>query len=226
MTTLHRENKPAGTDYHPMPLAEQIEERFRRAEPRLLRLARLQHIAPAAVEDVVQETLLEAWRSLAHLRDEARFDAWLDGICRNVCQRHQRKQGILQARETALDVVDAAADPFAQMADPATFDPVEELTRKDMVFLLDRALGYLSPAQRAVVEQHYLAEIPQRELAARMGLTLSALEARLHRARGQLARVLSHDLRAEAAALGLALAPEDAAGWRESRLWCIFCGRQ
>jgi RNA polymerase sigma factor (sigma-70 family) len=209
-----------------MPIADHIEELFSRAEPRLLRIARAQQVAPDAVEDIVQETLLEAWRSLDHLRDETRFAAWLDGICRNVCRRHLRRQGIAQAREAVLGSLDSEEDALDYLADPDAFDPAEELARQDMALLLDRALGYLSPESRAVVEQHYLAEIPQRELAARMGLTLAALEARLHRARSQILHALSHDLRAEAIALGLALDPAEAAGWRETRIWCIFCGRQ
>lgn len=209
-----------------MPLADQLDELFSRAEPRLLRLARSQRIAPDAVDDVVQETLLEAWRSLEHLRDEARFAAWLDGICRNVCLRYQRKQGSLRAHETVLKSDNEETDLFATLADPASFDPTEELTRHDMLVLLDRALSYLAPESRTVVERHYLAEIPQRELAAQMGLTLSALVARLHRARGQMLHALSHELRAEAAALGLAVVAEDAAGWRETRIWCVFCGRR
>lgn len=43
-----------------MLLVDHIEELFIGAEPRLLRLARTQRIAPDAVEDIVQETLLEA----------------------------------------------------------------------------------------------------------------------------------------------------------------------
>ena len=209
-----------------MPLADQLDELFSRAEPRLLRLARSQRIAPDAVDDIVQETLLEAWRSLEHLRDEARFAAWLDGICRNVCLRHQRKQGILRAHEMEWDSSGQETDLFALLADPESFDPTEELTRHDMVALLDRTLSYLAPESRTVVERHYLAEIPQRELAAQMGLTLSALVARLHRARGQMLHTLSHELRAEATALGLAVVAEDATGWRETRIWCVFCGRQ
>ncbi|HEV8189963.1 MAG TPA: RNA polymerase sigma factor [Ktedonobacterales bacterium] len=209
-----------------MPLANQLDELFSRAEPRLLRLARLQRIAPDAVDDVVQETLLEAWRSLEYLRDETRFAAWLDGICRNVCLRHRRKQGILQAHETAWESAGEETDLFAALADPESFDPTAELARHDMVVLLDCALGYLAPESRTLVEQHYLAEIPQRELAERMGLTLSALVARLHRARGQILHILSHELHAEATALGLAVVAQDAARWRETRIWCVFCGRQ
>ncbi|HKW21924.1 MAG TPA: RNA polymerase sigma factor, partial [Ktedonobacterales bacterium] len=213
----------------PMPLASQIEALFSRAEPRLQRLARARQVAPDAIDDVIQETLLEAWKSLEQLRDETRFAAWLDGICRNVCLRYQRRQGILRTRETPFSPSESEPDDESalalQLADPDTFDPAEELSRQDMALLLDRALGYLSPESRAAVEQRYLAEAPQRELAARMGLSLSALEARLHRARGQLLHVLSHDLREDALALGLAILPADAVGWRKTQITCYLCGR-
>lgn len=213
-------------------LADQIEELFSRAEPRLQRIARSQRVAPDAVDDVVQQTLIVAWQSLGHLRDETRFSAWLDGICRNICLRYQRKQGILRIHETPLQPDESQPDDesaglaqLGDLADPDSFDPAEELTRQDMRLLLDRALGFLSPEGRAVVERHYLAEIPQRELAAQMGLSLSALEARLHRARGQMLHAFSHDLRNEALALGLAVAPADALGWRETRITCFICGQ-
>jgi RNA polymerase sigma-70 factor (ECF subfamily) len=211
------------------PLASQIEELFSRAEPRLRRLARARRVAPDAIDDVIQETLIVAWKSLEQLRDDARFAAWLDGICRNICLRYQRKRGVLRIHETPLNPDENAPDgdgaALASLADPDTFDPVEELTQRDMGALLDRALDYLSPESRIVVERHYLGEIPQRELAAQLGLSLSALEARLHRARGQMLRAFSHELREEALALGLAVTPADAVGWRETRITCFICGR-
>lgn len=211
-------------------MTNQIEQLFSRAEPRLRWLAHARQVEPDAVEDVVQETLLEAWKSLDHLHDETRFAAWLDGICRNVCLRYQRKQGILRMRETALQPIedhdeDDQRELFAHLADSDSFDLAEELTRQDMVFLLDRALGYLSPESRTIVERHYLAETPQREIAAQLGLSLSAVEARLHRARGQMLHTFSHELRDEALALGLAVAPADLLGWRETPIACFICGQ-
>src|SRR5437016_9913510 len=45
-----------------------------------------------AVEDLVQETLLEAWRHEHILRDATRRRQWLSGIARNVCLRWLRKR--------------------------------------------------------------------------------------------------------------------------------------
>lgn len=67
--------------------------------------------------------------------------------------------------------------------------------------------------------------MPADETAARLGLSLNALEARLSRARKQLRAALNGPLREHALEFGLALAPADEAGWRETSIWCHFCGR-
>lgn len=207
---------------------EDAAERLAQAQPRLRRLIHLHHIPLDAAEDVLQETLLTAWRSLDQLRDPACCGAWLDGICRNMCLRQRRACGVLSARETYWDVGSADDDSLAALIDPVdpdTFDPLEDLTRQDMAVLLDRALGLLAPDSRALVEAYYLAEMPQRAIAERMGMTLSALESRLRRTRQQLWRILHQDLRVEALALGLVLEPTTATAWRETRLYCPFCGQ-
>jgi hypothetical protein len=61
----------------------------------------------------------------------------------------------------------------------------------------------------------------------RLGLSISALETRLHRARRQLRRILNGDLRSEAESLDLPLDNEDSAqGWRATSVWCYYCGRE
>ena len=51
----------------------------------------LRNVPADSVEDVVQETLLEAWTHLDRLSAPEGFHLWLDEICRNVCRRHARK---------------------------------------------------------------------------------------------------------------------------------------
>src|SRR5215469_3697465 len=66
------------------------EQLFAGVRQRLLRLARLRGVAPDMLEDVVQETLLVAWRRLDRLQSPAHFHRWVDEICRNICQRFLR----------------------------------------------------------------------------------------------------------------------------------------
>ncbi len=208
-------------------VTENIDTLLTNARPRLLRLTHAQGVPTDAAEDIIQETLLEAWRHLNALRDPHRFDAWLHGICRNVCLRWQRSQRIATTHLVSLSELAPTKDndaPESAIVDPASFDPAEELSRQDMALLLDRALGYLPASTRKAVELHYLLELPQREAALQLGMTIHALEERLHRARRQLRQLLNNELRSDAELFGLALDAESNEGWRTSREWCSFCG--
>ena len=221
----HQSARPA-----PATLASDVNSLLAAARPRLARLARLNGATADEAEDIAQETLLTAWRSLDHLRAADRFDAWLDGICRNVCRRVARSSAAERERlldVSAPDARDNGEQPSSALDDliASEGDPLDELTRQELVTLLDSALGQLNDAAREAVSLRYLADLPTDEAAARLGLTVNTLEARLSRARKQLRAALNGPLRERAVEFGLALAPADEAGWRDSRLWCHFCGQ-
>src|SRR5260370_27920590 len=127
--------------------------------------------------------MMEAWRDIEKLRDRQRFHAGLEGICRNVGRRYQTPDGTLSLSNLARDnETKNAADASLALPDPAAIDPAEELSRQDLATLLDRAMEHLSPDTRKLLEMCYLAEIPQREVVLQLGLTIVALDLRLHRA--------------------------------------------
>lgn len=204
-------------------LRTHLEALLEEARPRLWHLARLNGVAEDAAEDVVQETFVEAWRHLEQLREPERFASWLDGICRNVCRRQNRAQASISREQPRFDSADQET---CDMADPLAIDPSEDLERQDMQTLLDRALGYLSASSRELIELCYLAELPQREVAQRLDISLGALELKLHRARKQLRQVLNSDLREDAATFGLLRNEDEAMGWQQTRQWCWICARQ
>src|SRR5215472_16953063 len=172
------------------------EHLFRGVRPRLLRLARLRGVAPDALEDVVQETLLVAWKKIDTLDAPEHAQRWLDEICSTICLRYLRASSqdasrrlpfsdLLVSSELSdlseLEETLAINSPGAQVNDPA-----DVFSREDLLQLLRQALNLLPKQAREAVEMYYLCELPQREAAIRLGLSISALGTRLLRARQQL----------------------------------------
>jgi RNA polymerase sigma-70 factor (ECF subfamily) len=191
-------------------------------------------VAPDALEDVVQETLLVAWKKIDSLDSPEHALPWLDEICRNICSRSMRASATDASRRLPFSDVSPGNEPealeealAASAPDPHAIDPAERLSREALFQLLRQALKLLPEQARAAVELYYLQELPQREAAVRLGVSISALETRLHRARQRLRQILNGDLREEAAAFDLPLDGEEPAlGWRATGVWCYYCGRQ
>src|SRR5262245_38925683 len=110
------------------------------ARPRLLRLARLRGVAPDAIEDVVQETLLVAWQYQDRLHTPDGVHRWLDAICRNVCRRYARQRLLDQQRHRARlapyqceegERDETAAGMLTTIPDTAALDPLEALSRQE-----------------------------------------------------------------------------------------------
>jgi RNA polymerase sigma factor (sigma-70 family) len=215
-------------------LAGEINTLLIAARPRLLHLARLQGLSPDMAEDVAQDASLIVWRSLDQLRTPARFDAWVDGIARNISRRYLQAQrtelnrtAMLLHHESTAGTETAEVPAGLAEAESAEIpDLGEALSRQELATLLDRALSHLTPGARAAVEECYLDEHSSQEAARRLGVTINALETRLSRARQELRRILSGPLRDEAEAFDLALDDESEEGWRHTRLWCHQCGKR
>ncbi|CAA9256374.1 MAG: hypothetical protein AVDCRST_MAG93-1994, partial [uncultured Chloroflexia bacterium] len=175
---------------------------------------------PDAAEDITQLTLLNAWRHEQQLKDPQARRAWLLSIARHQCLMWGRTNSRERSRFVVLDT--EGDNTSVRLADD--FDLEVELERSDLARLLDRAMGLLEPDVRAMLVLRYVEESSQAEMAERLGLTEGAVEARLHRGKLALKRVLATNLGEEAAAYGL-IAPSEV-GWEGTRIWCPSCSQQ
>ena len=186
--------------------------------PRLVRLCTSWLGDPMAAEDVVQETLLEAWRKIEKLRDPQAFRGWLSGIARNMSLRRLRRQGRdLSIIQTSLPTDDLLS-PI-----PATFDFEVELERADLAHLLEQALALLPAETRTILIQKYIEDASHSAIAEQLGISENVVAVRLHRGKVALRKVLADELQAETAAFGLLTADDS---WQETRIWCTNCGQR
>jgi RNA polymerase sigma factor (sigma-70 family) len=180
--------------------------------PVLLRFFRRRTELREYAEDLVQETLIEAWR-LRHRLVRGRVSAaWVQGIARNVALRGRRRYYLQRRRQ---------AEPLAELTD--TSDPLElPLEQGELTEALDKALGLLSAPTRELLVGRYIDDAPISDLAGRLGITENAVTVRLHRGRLLLQNALLTRFPETAIAYGLAT-PEDTL-WQETRIWCVNCG--
>ncbi len=203
-----------------------LEDTLRAERGRLVRWCAYLSGSADAAEDLVQETCAAAWRSARRPDHVEELPAWLAGIARNICLSWRRRQQRETAHHARLSASQAHDDRQASMgrrneepADP--FDPAILLEKDELARLLDRALGLLPDETRKALIVKYIEDVPLAEGAARLGMSESALAARLHRGKVSLRRLLTAELRAEATLYGLAPPTDD--GWRETRIWCPEC---
>lgn len=127
----------------------------------LFRVARF-HVGDAA-EDVVAETFLRAWAGIARYRDTGvPFVAWLHGIARHVLSDERAKR--------------RRVEPRAELLEQGEVVMVEDR------LTLAEAMNRLPEEQRQVLELKFLVGLTNSEVAAALGKTAGAVNAKQWRA--------------------------------------------
>jgi RNA polymerase sigma-70 factor (ECF subfamily) len=155
-------------------------------------------------EDMVQETMLKAWRRLDTYEGRASFRAWLYKIATNTCldfldQRRSRRLLPLDASppsDPSLAILPPSAevswlDPFPDewLRDTAAVNPEARYSDLESISLsFMTALQSLPPRQRAVLILRDVLDFSANETGEVLGITVSAANSALHRARVTLAQ--------------------------------------
>jgi len=138
----------------------------------------------AEAEDLTQETFLRAHRCRESLNDAGAVRSWLYQIATHVCldRLRQRKPGISLDEEGGSRCVRSLASlrPSA----------LEAAARKETSECVQRCLGFLPDHYRAVVLMHEVYSLTAVEIAGLLGVNLSTVKMRLHRARRMLRMVM------------------------------------
>jgi RNA polymerase sigma-70 factor (ECF subfamily) len=123
-------------------------------------------------EDLAQETLVEAWRSLARFDGRCQFSTWLYGVL-----RHRFLKGRRHQNAARLSASDALGQKQCTARSPDQSAEVSEDAQR-----VRRAVTSLPEEQRLVVELRFFAGVTLEEIAAALGCPLGTVKSRLHHA--------------------------------------------
>jgi RNA polymerase sigma-70 factor (ECF subfamily) len=152
---------------------------------RTIALARLRE--PQAVEEVMQEVALAAVRQSAPLADAAKVAPWLYRLAVRQSLLYRRKCG----RRRRLVGNYAGQVQQLERGPPPAVDPLGWLLAEERRGLVRRALAALAPRDAEILLLKYTENWNYHQIAAHLGVTHAAVEARLHRARSRLRQELA-----------------------------------
>jgi RNA polymerase sigma-70 factor (ECF subfamily) len=140
-----------------------------------------------AVEEVMQEVAFAAIKQAAPLADAAKVAPWLYRLVvvqsllyRRKCGR-RRKMTDRYGQQLATGDLDQRCQP----------DPLTWLLAKERRSLIRQALAKLAGRDAEILMLKYTENWNYHQIAARLGISHAAVEARLHRARARLRQELA-----------------------------------
>ena len=171
-----------------------FEQLMRRHNRILFRTARAILKDDAEAEDAVQEAYLQAYRSIARFRGDARLSTWLTRIVANEAFGRLRKN----ARRAAILPLhlddDGARETQTDSEGPSMEQPDKVALRNEMRHLLEARIDALPDAFRAVFMLRAVEDLSVEETAASLGIPESTVRTRFFRARSLLRESLARDV--------------------------------
>jgi RNA polymerase sigma factor (sigma-70 family) len=139
---------------------------------------------PQAVDEVMQEVALAAVRQRAPLVDRDKTAPWLYRLAVRQSLLYRRRMG--RRRRLSERYVQRLAPDDGQAADPLGW-----LLAVERHALIRRAMRQLHPKESEILLLKYVQNWSYHQIAAHVGASHSAVEARLHRARAALRHQLA-----------------------------------
>lgn len=146
---------------------------------------------PQTSEDLLQETFLRVIHHAKDFQGRSKFSTWVFTIARNLCLDHSRRQKF--RKHASLDA------PLSEDKDSASrvdfvpskdASPQDDLTAKDLLARLDKALLTLSDDQREVFLMREKMGLPFKEIAEIVGCPENTVKTRMRHALEKLQKAI------------------------------------
>lgn len=156
----------------------------------------------ADAEDMLQETMMAAWRGLGRFQERSSLRTWLHAIATNKCLNHLRasRDAPLPAPSVPLPEPTRSGEPLwlepypdvllGDLPDAAPGPEARYEARESVSLAFVTALQHLPPRQRAVLVLRDVLGFRAAEAAAMLGCTVDAANNLLKRARVTMASQL------------------------------------
>ena len=148
----------------------------------VMKVARAYTLTSDECQDLAQEILLQAWRSLPNFNGQASPATWFYRVALHTAMNWQRKERPRRSRQQPLLAVQVLATEDSNSA--------EQAQQRETVEQLYSAIHQLPKADAALVLL-YLDELSYRQIADVLGISESNVGVKLHRAKQALRALMT-----------------------------------
>jgi len=134
-------------------------------------------------QDIVQDTLLEATRSIHRFQGRSSIYTWLHAILLNLTRRYHRDHKRIVYDDSAADREVSPVDESPNSLDTGVASSA-----------ISEALSQLSGAHREVIVLRYYEDMKIHEIARHLGVSQGTVKSRLHYAIAELQKLLPGEL--------------------------------
>ena len=152
----------------------------------LATVLRARGVEASAVEEALQEVSAAAVENASRLRDPSKVAPWLYRIAVVTALQHRRQMG----RKRKLEEKFAASRSETTVSTEP--DPLAWLLADEQREFVRRAIGTLPSKDAEILLLKHTEDWSYRQLSEHLGISESAVDARLHRARKKMRRALAH----------------------------------
>lgn len=157
-----------------------------------------------AAMDVAQDAMLQAFRYRASFRGESNYRTWLYRIATTTALSHLRRERALARRAVACE--QEATAPLA--APPRS--PIDAITHAETAREVSAQIAGLPALYREILALRYDDDCTEREAASALGVSVTAVKVRTHRAKRALRARLSPEVAGHADKRDVAHKPQRA----------------
>jgi RNA polymerase sigma-70 factor, ECF subfamily len=173
-------------------------------------------------EDIVQQTFQKAFVHLQTFEGKSSLSTWLTRIAINQALMLLRSRRGLREILIGDSSGDEVATPVLELAD-ANPDPEARFLQRERTHILSAAMRQLRPGMRKAIELRELGELSNRDTAARMGVSIGTVKARVFQARRKLAKALRRQMRPRRTSRnGISIFAKGAGRTSQNRLTCAW----
>ena len=197
-----------------------FETLFNRHQRRIFALAFRYTRVREDAEDIVQQTFQKAFVHLQTFEGKSSLATWLTRIAINQALMLLRSRRGLREVLIVDSSGDEEATPTLGLAD-ANPDPEASYLQREKTQILSAAMRQLRPGMRRAIELRELGELSNRDTAARLGVSIAAVKARVFHARRKLAAALRRHMRPRRVSRnGISIFAKGAGRTSQDRLTC------